>query len=464
MEIIKKLSEMWKNAPAKTKAKFGKMYETDKLRYDREMATYVPPPQDYEDDRKKRIKLDPNRPKGPISAYIHFGNEKRSALRAANPGEKITSIMKRIGAEWKQIGKKEKKKYNKMAKKDRKRYAREMAAYEPPPPPSQSAKETLKQMQAASAPTAPERSATRKPAVEKDPNRPKRPPSAYLLFLGATRPGFKATHPELNPKDMMTRMAALWRQSSASDRKPFEVQATARKAEYDKLMASYTPPAYDPEPGEVTSTSVSALTAAGAAGTGAAGAEAEAAAHAGKKKRPKRDPHAPKRAGTAYLLYCNAHRPAVTAANKDKKGTEIVTLLAGGWNKLSDGAKKKWQAKADLAKKEYAVKLELYKKSQHYRDWNAGTGGGGGGGGGGAPAGSSKPHKYAKKKKTVYAKTALQFYSEAKYKKVALKNADADDAMIHTILRKKFDSLSDQRRIKYTELAREYAARGGSDV
>jgi large subunit ribosomal protein LP1 len=92
------------------------------------------------------------------------------------------------------------------------------------------------------------------------------------------------------------------------------------------------------------------------------------------------------------------------------------------------------------------------------------TGGGGGGGGGGAPAGSSKPHKYAKKKKTVYAKTALQFYSEAKYKKVALKNADADDAMIHTILRKKFDSLSDQRRIKYTELAREYAARGGSDV
>ena len=38
-----------------------------------------------------------------------------------------------------------------------------------------------------------------------------------------------------------------------------------------------------------------------------------------------------------------------------------------------------------------------------------------------------------------------------------MKNADADEPMIHAILRKKFDGLSDERRIKYDELARQHA-------
>ena len=468
-EMMKKLSQMWGDAPAQTKAKFQKMNQNDKLRFQREMAIYEPPPVDYVKHRQMRMKLDPNCPKKPNSAYILFAKECRAGIRAEHPEYKVTDVMKRIATEWKQINPRDKKKFEKMAKKERKQFDREMAVYVPPPPPIQSAKDTLKQMVAANDALYPSSSkgtiASGKASKKKrDPNRPKRPLSAYLLFINSKRASLKGAHPEATPKETMVRLATMWKNASASERKPFEVKAAQNKAKYDRNMASYVPPVDEEDDESVDA--ISGVFDAGASGS--ASAESTGAARGSKKKRPKRDPHAPKRPASAYLLYCSAKRKTVASAHKGAKPTEIMSFLAASWGKLGDGPeKKKWQDKAELAKKEHEVLMDRYKKSQHFRDWKAANGGGADATvtGGGSGAGSKKPKKAqkkkTKKKKTAFVKTALQFYSEAKYKKVALKNADADDAMIHAILRKKFDGLSDQRRIKYDELARAYAMNNG---
>lgn len=66
-EFSKKFSEEWKNLDEITRQKYEAMSAEDKIRYDREMADYVPPPDNGDDldepSRKKKRKKDPDAPK-----------------------------------------------------------------------------------------------------------------------------------------------------------------------------------------------------------------------------------------------------------------------------------------------------------------------------------------------------------------------------------------------------------------
>ena len=62
-EFSKKCSEDWKKLGPDEKEKYEAMAAADKLRYDREMAEYVPPPVVDDGHKKKRSKKDPDAPK-----------------------------------------------------------------------------------------------------------------------------------------------------------------------------------------------------------------------------------------------------------------------------------------------------------------------------------------------------------------------------------------------------------------
>ena len=66
-EFSKKCSMEWKGLDSPTRQKYESMSAEDKIRYDREMADYVPPPDngaDFDDSsRKKKRKKDPDAPK-----------------------------------------------------------------------------------------------------------------------------------------------------------------------------------------------------------------------------------------------------------------------------------------------------------------------------------------------------------------------------------------------------------------
>ena len=82
-----------------------------------------------------------------------------------------------------------------------------------------------------------------------------------------------------------------------------------------------------------------------------------------KIKAPK-DPNKPKRAKTAFMYYCDQHRPALLDKEK-KKGKkvnigEIAKALGKSWKKLKDGDKGKWNALALADKERYEKQIADY--------------------------------------------------------------------------------------------------------
>jgi hypothetical protein len=57
-------------------------------------------------------------------------------------------------------------------------------------------------------------------------------------------------------------------------------------------------------------------------------------------KREKKDPNAPKKAGSSYNFFCVARRPELKSENADLKPTEVMKKLGEMWKTLSADDKK----------------------------------------------------------------------------------------------------------------------------
>ena len=94
------------------------MAARDKIRYQKEMEHYVPPP--GEKGRKRKKDKDPNKPKRNLSAFFFFCNEKRPEVVKVHPEFKVGDVAKALGKQWEQCTDREK--YEKLAAKDKERY------------------------------------------------------------------------------------------------------------------------------------------------------------------------------------------------------------------------------------------------------------------------------------------------------------------------------------------------------
>ncbi|MQI32230.1 hypothetical protein EI016_23865 [Escherichia coli] len=83
----------------------------------------------------------------------------------------------------------------------------------------------------------------RKPAkgkAAKDPNKPKRPPSAFFVFMAEFRTQFNKDHPENKAVSAVGKAAgAKWKTMSDAEKAPFAAKAEKRKADYEKNMRAY---------------------------------------------------------------------------------------------------------------------------------------------------------------------------------------------------------------------------------
>jgi hypothetical protein len=61
--------------------------------------------------------------------------------------------------------------------------------------------------------------AAKAPKKIKDPNAPKRPPSAYLLYQNAVREEVKAAHPEASYGEILKLISEKWKQISPDEKK-----------------------------------------------------------------------------------------------------------------------------------------------------------------------------------------------------------------------------------------------------
>ncbi|XP_024981499.1 high mobility group B protein 1 isoform X1 [Cynara cardunculus var. scolymus] len=74
----------------------------------------------------------------------------------------------------------------------------------------------------------------------KDPNKPKRPPSAFFVFLEEFRKTFKKENPTIKAVSAVGKAGGeKWKSLSAAEKAPYEAKAAKRKTDYEKLMNAY---------------------------------------------------------------------------------------------------------------------------------------------------------------------------------------------------------------------------------
>ncbi|KAL1771069.1 High mobility group B1 [Sigmodon hispidus] len=73
----------------------------------------------------------------------------------------------------------------------------------------------------------------------KDPNAPKRPPSAFFLFCSEYRPKIKGEHPGLSIGDVAKKLGEMWNNTAADDKQPYEKKAAKLKEKYEKDISAY---------------------------------------------------------------------------------------------------------------------------------------------------------------------------------------------------------------------------------
>uniref|UniRef100_A0A131Z369 FACT complex subunit SSRP1 n=1 Tax=Rhipicephalus appendiculatus TaxID=34631 RepID=A0A131Z369_RHIAP len=77
----------------------------------------------------------------------------------------------------------------------------------------------------------------RRPKKERDANKPKRPPSAYFLWLAENREKIKKDNPGFSITDVTKRAGELWKE--VTDKTKWEEQAVEAAAKYKEAMAAY---------------------------------------------------------------------------------------------------------------------------------------------------------------------------------------------------------------------------------
>ena len=82
----------------------------------------------------------------------------------------------------------------------------------------------------------------RGPAKEKkpkDPNAPKRPPSAYLLYQNEIRKEIRDQHPEMSYSQVLQEISKMWTALGPEEKKPYLDATDLAKTEYEKVKGEY---------------------------------------------------------------------------------------------------------------------------------------------------------------------------------------------------------------------------------
>lgn len=157
------------------------------------------------------------KPKGKTPAYAFFVVDFYKEHKKKHPGAKVilTEVSKLCSEKWKSMSPEEKEKFEEMAKNDKRRYDQEMKSYVPPA----GAKKGKKK--------------------KKDPNAPKKPPSAFLIFTSEHREKIKVDNPGISITDIAKKFGEMWKKMSTTDKAPYEAKYAKLKEKYEMEVAAY---------------------------------------------------------------------------------------------------------------------------------------------------------------------------------------------------------------------------------
>jgi len=78
-----------------------------------------------------------------------------------------------------------------------------------------------------------------KKKLQTDPNKPKRSPSGYHLFMSVHTSAFKEEHPDKNQTEILAVVAKKWRESNDEEKDIYMKQAAVLKGEFEAKLQMY---------------------------------------------------------------------------------------------------------------------------------------------------------------------------------------------------------------------------------
>ena len=165
----------------------------------------------------------------------------------------------------------------------------------------------------------------KKPRVKKSRTAPKRPRSAFIMFMSDHRAEIIKENPGIAFIDIPKVGSEKWKNLKPVTKAKYEKAFEADKERYAMEMASYVP-----DPNE------------------------------SKKKRKVKDPNAPKRAITSYIYFVNANRDKVKAAHPEYNPKQVVSQLGAQWNAMNEKDRKPFEAMALKDKARYEAEIAKF--------------------------------------------------------------------------------------------------------
>ena len=157
----------------------------------------------------------------------------------------------------------------------------------------------------------------------KDKNKPRGRMSSYAFFVQDCR---RNAGGSVNFAQFSKACAQEWNSLSQNEKRQYEEMAKRDKQRYDREMKGYVPP-----PGMA------------------------------RKKRRMKDPSAPKRPLSAFLLFSSEHRPRIMRSSPSMGVTDVARQLGKLWNGQSQRDRAPFEEKAGQLRQRYEVQMRAYR-------------------------------------------------------------------------------------------------------
>lgn len=137
-QLSKYTSHMYRSLTTEEKNMWESRAAQDKVRYDTEMAAYVPPPgfdasgnllEAYQNKRGRKKNRDPNAPKRAKGSYVFFTQVMRPKVMEEFPDIKFVDLGTIMGERWRALAPEERKEFQDLAEEDKERFNKEVAEY-----------------------------------------------------------------------------------------------------------------------------------------------------------------------------------------------------------------------------------------------------------------------------------------------------------------------------------------------
>jgi hypothetical protein len=166
---------------------------------------------------------------------------------------------------------------------------------------------------------------------------PKRPASSYMLWLSANRAKItKSLGKDAGMTDVAKEAGKKWNAVAESTKKKYATEANKLKKKYEKDLAAFVE----------------------------AGGEIKARKSKAKTEKKVKDPNAPKRPPSSYLLWLADSRPKIAKSlPKGSAVTEVTKAAGAQWKKLTAKTKGPYVKKAEKASADYKKAMAEYMAS-----------------------------------------------------------------------------------------------------